>query len=138
MQSARFSSYFHVTTIPILAAPVEPFWPAHNSNKVATNSVCCLPRRFAAYGATKRGLAQFTKSLQAELKLLDIKNVTVHNLSPGMVTTDLLMAGADRWAGCLFSYDSRCLLFSFLHDLEKSAQEHPRVASGGIDCGPSK
>ncbi|GAQ87774.1 Chlorophyll b reductase [Klebsormidium nitens] len=52
--------------------------------------------RFAAYGATKRGLAQFTKSLQAELKLLEISNVTVHNLSPGMVTTDLLMAGADR------------------------------------------
>eukprot|EP00271_Cylindrocystis_brebissonii_P004121 TRINITY_DN1559_c1_g1_i1.p1 TRINITY_DN1559_c1_g1~~TRINITY_DN1559_c1_g1_i1.p1 ORF type:complete len:396 (-),score=56.44 TRINITY_DN1559_c1_g1_i1:570-1595(-) len=50
--------------------------------------------RFAAYGATKRSLAQLTKSLQAELGMLDIKNVTVHNLSPGMVTTELLMAGA--------------------------------------------
>ncbi|CAL5222870.1 g5296 [Coccomyxa viridis] len=51
--------------------------------------------RFAAYGATKRSLAQLSKSLQAELKLLGISNVGIHNLSPGMVTTELLMAGAD-------------------------------------------
>ena len=88
--------------------------------------------RFAAYGATKRGLVQLSKSLQvatmgqttpvgagerrspllllvnanmfsfhagwllaqAELKMLGINNVGIHNLSPGMVTTDLLMAGA--------------------------------------------
>ena len=31
--------------------------------------------------------------LQAELKLLGISNVGIHNLSPGMVTTELLMAG---------------------------------------------
>lgn len=51
--------------------------------------------RFAAYGATKRSLAQLTKSLQAELKLMGIENIGIHNLSPGMVTTDLLMSGAD-------------------------------------------
>lgn len=51
--------------------------------------------RFAAYGATKRGLAQLGKSLEAELKLLGVKGVGVHNLSPGMVTTELLMSGAD-------------------------------------------
>eukprot|EP00850_Spirogloea_muscicola_P022121 SM000278S10008 [mRNA] locus=s278:150262:153783:+ [translate_table: standard] len=51
--------------------------------------------RFAVYGATKRSLAQFTKSLQAELKMLKVENVVVHNLSPGMVTTDLLMSGGD-------------------------------------------
>lgn len=49
--------------------------------------------RFAAYGATKRGLVQLGKSLQAELKMLGINNVGIHNLSPGMVTTDLLMSG---------------------------------------------
>lgn len=49
--------------------------------------------RFAAYGATKRGLVQLGKSLQAELKMLGIENVGIHNLSPGMVTTDLLMSG---------------------------------------------
>lgn len=49
--------------------------------------------RFAAYGATKRGLEQLSKSLNSELRMLGLKNVAVHNLSPGMVTTDLLMAG---------------------------------------------
>ncbi|KAK9819695.1 hypothetical protein WJX72_001307 [[Myrmecia] bisecta] len=51
--------------------------------------------RFAAYGATKRGLAQLGKSLQAELKMQGINNVGIHNLSPGMVTTELLMSGTD-------------------------------------------
>ncbi|XVF82637.1 hypothetical protein PTKIN_Ptkin16aG0065100 [Pterospermum kingtungense] len=50
--------------------------------------------RFAAYGATKRSVVHLTKSLQAELQMQDAKNVVVHNLSPGMVTTDLLMSGA--------------------------------------------
>eukprot|EP00891_Asterochloris_glomerata_P006421 jgi/Astpho2/6421/Aster-08104 len=57
---------------------------------------------FSAYGATKRGLAQLGKSLQAELKMLNISNVTVHNLSPGMVTTELLMSGADSKAAKFF------------------------------------
>eukprot|EP00899_Mesostigma_viride_P028019 jgi/Mesvir1/8401/Mv12643-RA.1 len=51
--------------------------------------------RLAAYGATKRSLEQLTKSLQAELKILGINKVTVHNLSPGMVVTDLLMCGSN-------------------------------------------
>ncbi|XP_074562967.1 chlorophyll(ide) b reductase NOL, chloroplastic [Curcuma longa] len=50
--------------------------------------------RFAAYGATKRSVVHLTKSLQAELQMHEMKNVMVHNLSPGMVTTDLLMSGA--------------------------------------------
>ncbi|XP_011032940.1 PREDICTED: chlorophyll(ide) b reductase NOL, chloroplastic isoform X2 [Populus euphratica] len=50
--------------------------------------------RFAAYGATKRSVVHLTKSLQAELRMQDVQNVVVHNLSPGMVTTDLLMSGA--------------------------------------------
>ena len=52
--------------------------------------------RFAAYGATKRSLDQLGKSLRAELRTAGISNVGVHNLSPGMVTTELLMAGADN------------------------------------------
>eukprot|EP00882_Tetradesmus_deserticola_P016046 GHRQ01017115.1.p1 GENE.GHRQ01017115.1~~GHRQ01017115.1.p1 ORF type:complete len:320 (+),score=122.70 GHRQ01017115.1:241-1200(+) len=51
--------------------------------------------RFAAYGATKRSLQQLGKSLEAELKMAKINNVGVHNLSPGMVTTELLMSGAN-------------------------------------------
>ncbi|KAL3158125.1 hypothetical protein ABBQ32_011723 [Trebouxia sp. C0010 RCD-2024] len=58
--------------------------------------------RFAAYGASKRGLAQLGKSLQAELKMSGITNVGMHNLSPGMVTTDLLMSGADTKAAKFF------------------------------------
>ncbi|KAJ8442216.1 LOW QUALITY PROTEIN: hypothetical protein Cgig2_005156 [Carnegiea gigantea] len=50
---------------------------------------------FAAYGATKRSVVHLTKSLQAELQMHDVKNVVVHNLSPGMVTTDLLKSGAN-------------------------------------------
>ncbi|CAK7325140.1 unnamed protein product [Dovyalis caffra] len=62
--------------------------------------------RFAAYGATKRSVVHLTKSLQvhtqlalssviqAELQMQDVQNVVVHTLSPGMVTTDLLMSGA--------------------------------------------
>lgn len=52
--------------------------------------------RFAAYGATKRSLEQLGKSLRAELQFAGITNVGIHNLSPGMVTTELLMAGADN------------------------------------------
>ncbi|KAM7512421.1 hypothetical protein LguiB_011296 [Lonicera macranthoides] len=51
--------------------------------------------RFAAYGATKRSVVHLTKSLQAELQMEEVKNVIIHNLSPGMVTTDLLMSGAN-------------------------------------------
>ncbi|XWS08183.1 hypothetical protein CRYUN_Cryun41cG0058000 [Craigia yunnanensis] len=42
-------------------------------------------------------LVQFTIIIivkVAELQMQDAKNVVVHNLSPGMVTTDLLMSGA--------------------------------------------
>lgn len=52
--------------------------------------------RFAAYGATKRSLDQFNKSMRAELNMAKISNVGVHAISPGMVTTELLMAGADN------------------------------------------
>jgi len=52
--------------------------------------------RFAAYGATKRSLEQLSQSIRAELKFAGINNVGIHNLSPGMVTTELLMSGADN------------------------------------------
>jgi len=50
--------------------------------------------RFAAYGATKRSLAQLGASLRAELGLAGIRGVGVHDLSPGMVATELLLSGA--------------------------------------------
>lgn len=48
--------------------------------------------RFAAYGATKRALVQMGKSFKAELLQANINNVGIHNLSPGMVVTELLMS----------------------------------------------
>jgi chlorophyll(ide) b reductase len=51
--------------------------------------------RFAAYGATKRSLEQLGKSLAAELKMAGQTKIGLHNLSPGMVTTELLMSGAN-------------------------------------------
>jgi chlorophyll(ide) b reductase len=52
---------------------------------------------FAAYGATKAALAHLHKSLKAELKAAGLAGkVGLHRLSPGMVTTDLLMAGAGK------------------------------------------
>ena len=51
--------------------------------------------RFAAYGATKRSLDQLNKSIRADLGIAKITNVGIHAISPGMVTTELLMAGGD-------------------------------------------
>lgn len=47
---------------------------------------------YAAYGATKAGIAQLSKSLQAELSKKE--KASIHTLSPGMVLTDLLLEGA--------------------------------------------
>lgn len=94
--------------------------------------------RFAAYGATKRGLEQLGKSLQviallwlarceacfvdrmsimdlnlclqAELKMENVKSVCLHNLSPGMVTTELLMSGKRPAASCSILYSFANLL----------------------------
>ncbi|KAA8497223.1 Chlorophyll(ide) b reductase NOL, chloroplastic [Porphyridium purpureum] len=49
---------------------------------------------YAAYGATKRAQPQLMKSLNAELKGSDIQNIGVHLISPGLVLTDLLLAGS--------------------------------------------
>ncbi|KAL3130994.1 hypothetical protein ABBQ38_000318 [Trebouxia sp. C0009 RCD-2024] len=47
--------------------------------------------QYAAYGATKAGIAHLMKSLKAEASS---KTVGVHTLSPGMVLTNLLLEGA--------------------------------------------
>jgi chlorophyll(ide) b reductase len=48
--------------------------------------------KYAAYGATKRAMPQLTKSINKELRDAKVSSVTVHNLSPGMVLTDLLLS----------------------------------------------
>jgi chlorophyll(ide) b reductase len=48
---------------------------------------------YAAYGATKAGIAHLMESLAAERRAHNL-NVGVHTLSPGMVLTGLLLDGA--------------------------------------------
>lgn len=76
--------------------------PGHIFNMDGAGADGGATPRFAAYGATKRSLEQFNKSLRAELSILKINNIVVHSLSPGMVTTDLLMAGADTFVSKFF------------------------------------
>ena len=45
-------------------------------------------KNFAAYGASKAAMMQFTKSLRAEL---GNENIGIHLISPGMMSTKLLM-----------------------------------------------
>ena len=49
--------------------------------------------QYAAYGATKAGIAQVMGSIAAECREKDI-HVGVHTLSPGMVLTQLILDGA--------------------------------------------
>ena len=52
---------------------------------------------FAAYGASKYALASLHRSVKAELRELKLsERIGVHRISPGMVTTDLLMKGTAR------------------------------------------
>ena len=52
-----------------------------------------LALQYAAYGATKIGIAQLQRTMKAEAAGLP-NPVGVHNLSPGMVLTELLLEGA--------------------------------------------
>ena len=49
---------------------------------------------YAVYGATKAGIAQLCRTLQREASLCSKTKIGVHNISPGMVLTDLLLEGA--------------------------------------------
>ena len=50
---------------------------------------------WSAYGATKRGMPQMTKSILKEMdKYGGVENVSLHTMSPGMVFTDMLLSDA--------------------------------------------
>lgn len=51
-------------------------------------------RSAVTHKTTKRGLTQLSQSLTEELKAAGLSSIGVHNLSPGMVLTDLLLKGA--------------------------------------------
>jgi hypothetical protein len=50
-----------------------------------------LSSAVCTHKATKTGLAQLNTSLRAELRTAGVTGIGVHNLSPGMVLTDLLL-----------------------------------------------
>ena len=53
-------------------------------------------RKYAAYGYTKAGFSQLTKTLNKEMSLnekMKDKMIKVHTISPGMVFTDLISSG---------------------------------------------
>ncbi|KAK7405687.1 hypothetical protein VNO78_07293 [Psophocarpus tetragonolobus] len=52
-------------------------------------SISCMLKRCVSIFGDNRVM----KSLHFPNKMQDVKNVVVHNISPGMVTTDLLMSG---------------------------------------------
>ncbi|KAK3238257.1 chlorophyll(ide) b reductase, variant 2 [Cymbomonas tetramitiformis] len=56
-----------------------------------------------SHKATKKALAQLTTSLSEELTKAGVTSVGVHNLSPGMVVTDLLLKGSTPVARRFFN-----------------------------------
>ena len=62
----------------------------HIFNMEGAGSDASATRKFAAYGHTKAGMAQLSKTMAEELKGIPIG---VHTISPGMVFTELISSG---------------------------------------------
>lgn len=65
----------------------------HVFNTEGAGSDFSATPKYAAYGATKAAITQFTLSVQSELKESN-SQVGVHTVQPGMVLTNLLLDGA--------------------------------------------
>ena len=65
----------------------------HVFNMLGAGSDGGPTQKYAAYGHTKAGMAQLTKTLAGELKDTGNARVGVHALSPGMVFTELISSG---------------------------------------------
>lgn len=62
----------------------------HIFNMEGAGSDGSATRKFAAYGHTKAGMAQLSKTMAVELKG---SSIGVHTISPGMVFTELISSG---------------------------------------------
>mmetsp|Transcript_13664 Transcript_13664/g.26228 ORF Transcript_13664/g.26228 Transcript_13664/m.26228 type:complete len:389 (+) Transcript_13664:85-1251(+) len=62
-----------------------------------------LSSAVCTHKATKTGLAQLNTSLADELNRAGIRSIGVHNLSPGMVLTDLLIKGSNPISRRIFN-----------------------------------
>lgn len=65
----------------------------HVFNMEGAGSDGSATKLYAAYGMTKAGMAQLSKSLNAEAQQLGLANVGVHTVSPGMVATEMIFSG---------------------------------------------
>ena len=65
----------------------------HVFNMLGAGSDGGPTQKYAAYGHTKAGIAQLTKTLAGEVKDTGNARVGVHALSPGMVFTELISSG---------------------------------------------
>ena len=65
----------------------------HVFNMLGAGSDGGPTQKYAAYGHTKAGMAQLTKTLAGEVKDTGNARVGVHALSPGMVFTELISSG---------------------------------------------
>lgn len=69
--------------------------PLHVVNVIGAGSDGMPTPNFAAYGATKAAISQFTRSLRKESDQ-DGYGIRVHTLSPGMLVTELLLQGTSN------------------------------------------
>ena len=65
----------------------------HVFNMLGAGSDGGPTQKYAAYGHTKAGMAQLTKTLAGEVKDTGNERVGIHALSPGMVFTELISSG---------------------------------------------
>eukprot|EP00193_Tetraselmis_chui_P006951 CAMPEP_0177764678 /NCGR_PEP_ID=MMETSP0491_2-20121128/7538_1 /TAXON_ID=63592 /ORGANISM="Tetraselmis chuii, Strain PLY429" /LENGTH=327 /DNA_ID=CAMNT_0019280879 /DNA_START=291 /DNA_END=1274 /DNA_ORIENTATION=- len=83
---------------PQAASPIYHIYNCGFSSWGASFSSSTAPHK-----ATKRALAQLTATLSEELKAAGISSIGVHQLSPGMVLTDLLLEESSAGARKFFN-----------------------------------
>lgn len=81
----------------------QPGGPYHIINLGFSKWGASFSKSACTHKATKRALTQLTESLAEELRESGVTNVGVHNLSPGMVLTDLLLEDANPIARRFFN-----------------------------------
>jgi len=71
----------------------------HIFNMGFSSAGAALSRSAVPHKASKRGVAEVTRFLSGELKAAGVKSIGVHELSPALVLTELLLRDASESAG---------------------------------------
>jgi short-subunit dehydrogenase len=87
---------------------------------------------YASYGATKRAMPQLVASLNKELQDSSQakQKVCIHNLSPGMVLTDLLLSDSTPEQRKLFNVRIGLFVQTFLLTQRRYSQRSQRQLRG--------